>query len=251
VTTDARRAYREWELDGATPEPPAFSINPDWMVDETREGERVSVWEDAAAYVEAVKNSYRRDNWQDQPVHCEVWSEKATILSSLRPVKDDWGITLRVSHGFGSTGMESDIGYLFEGIDKEIIVFFLGDHDPSGRVIEEDIHRRAMQAAGRDFEMERLAIHPEDITRYNLPPQRIKGTDSRAADFRRRYGSDAATVELDALPADVLRQRVEDAVKELIDFEAWERQLMVQAAELASIREFADRINGLTRSEGR
>jgi len=33
----------------------------DWIVDETREAERVNAWEDTAAYVETVKRAYRRD----------------------------------------------------------------------------------------------------------------------------------------------------------------------------------------------
>ena len=66
------------------------SILPEWMIDETREPEMVSVWADAAAYIATVKRAYRRDNWQDQSRHCEVWSEKATILGAIRPVAERW-----------------------------------------------------------------------------------------------------------------------------------------------------------------
>src|SRR5262245_37643905 len=37
-----------------------------WIVDETREPERVSAWENPAAYVETVKRAYRRDRWTEQ-----------------------------------------------------------------------------------------------------------------------------------------------------------------------------------------
>ena len=33
----------------------------EWIVDETRDAERVSAWEHPEAYVDAVKRSYRRD----------------------------------------------------------------------------------------------------------------------------------------------------------------------------------------------
>lgn len=52
--------------------------------------------------------TYRRDGWQDQQHqqhHCEVWSEKGTVLGAIRPVTEQLGGTLRVSHGFGSVGM--------------------------------------------------------------------------------------------------------------------------------------------------
>jgi hypothetical protein len=193
-----------------------------------------------------VKRAYRRDNWQDQANYCEVWSEKATILGSVRPVADEYGITLRVCHGFGSTGMESEIGSRFEYLDKSITVFYLGDHDPSGHVIEQDMHQRVQTASGSTFRMTRLAIHPEDIERFNLPPQTIKKSDSRAASFRKRFGQDASTVELDALPASELRHRIEAAVSELIDKETWSRQVNVQEIETQCIKDFADRVKNLS-----
>jgi hypothetical protein len=275
ATTLARRTYRNWELRG-NPNPidnpilecldifaeiagvtdlfsgrPDWVIPPDWMVDETRQPETVSVWQDMSGYIEAVKRSYRRDNWQDQPNYCEVWSEKGTIMGAIRPVADRLGVTLRVCHGFSSTGMEGQVGALFEDIKKNITVFYLGDHDPSGHVIEQDIHGRAQRASGRDFSMVRLAIHAADIQRFKLPPQQIKTSDTRAESFRRRFGASAATVELDALPASELRGRVEKAVSELIDFEIWNRQVAVQEVEFKSIAEFANRMKQLPQQEGR
>jgi hypothetical protein len=141
--------------------------------------------------------------------------------------------------------MEEQVGMLFEDIDQDITVFFLGDHDPSGHVIEQDIHRRAQTASGVDFRMVRLAIHKEDITSFHLPPQSIKMTDSRAESFRRRFGADAATVELDALPASELRRRVDAAVESLVDHALWNRQVMVQQVELNCIAEFAERMKSL------
>ncbi len=257
ATTMARRTYRGWELLFPGKDvSPWCSIPPAWMVDETRQPETVSVWQDAAEYVETIKGSYRRDNWQDQPHHCEVWSEKATILGAIRPVAERLGVTLRVCHGFASAGMEQDIGSFFEGINKPITIFYLGDHDPSGHVIEQDLHQRVERASGRDFDMERLAIHAADIGTFGLPPQKIKASDSRAAGFRRRFGSTAATVELDALPAAELRDRVQNAVRRLIDFEAWDRQVQLQQVELESITRVADLMKNLpqvggARPEGR
>jgi hypothetical protein len=141
--------------------------------------------------------------------------------------------------------MEQEIGSFFEELDKKITVFYLGDHDPSGHVIEEDIHRRVEASAGVSFEMRRLAIHPSDIREFGLPPQRIKATDTRSAGFRRRFDLDAATVELDALPAAELRRRVKQAVTSLIDFDRWNRQVMVRQAEFDSIAEFAESMKRL------
>lgn len=223
------------------------TIPHEWIVDETRQPYMVSVFENAAEYVEAVKRSYRRDNWQTQENYCEVWSEKGTVLGSIRPVADELGITVRVAHGFASTGMEGQVGKLFEkvGKSKQITVYYIGDHDPSGHVIERDIHRRAEIACGREFQMERLAIHASDIKAFRLPPQRIKESDSRSRGFKQRFGANAATVELDALPVDELRRRVKRAVSGLIDWDLWNQQLSTEKAEFDCIQEFAAKMKSL------
>ena len=258
ATTTARRKYRRWELclgsgPGSDMADALSLIPPEWMVDETRQIEITSVWQDAPAYIDAVRRSYRRDNWQTQPSYVEVWSEKGTVLASLRPITQKWGIGIRVCHGFGSTGMEGDVGETFAEVaaqGKQITVFYVGDHDPSGHSIEEDIHRRSQNASGIEFQIQRLAIHAEDIRKFNLPPQKIKASDSRAAGFKERFGSNAATVELDALPVGELKRRVEAAVSGLIDAEHWNRQIRVQEVELKCIQDFAERFRNLPRSGG-
>jgi hypothetical protein len=249
ATTIARRAHRDWELARKASGPgtlaPAHSIPPEWMVDETRNPETVSVWDNPVDYIETIKHSYRRDNWQDQPRYCEVWSEKATIMGAIRRVADEFGFTLRVCHGYGSTGMESQIGSFFSMIRKPITVFYLGDHDPSGHGIERDMHSRVQRARGIRFEMRRLAIHPADIGTFRLPPQKIKSTDSRAAAFREQFGQAAATVELDALPAHELRRRISDAVTELLDRDRWTRALATQEVEFASIASFGQHMRAI------
>ena len=215
------------------------------QVDELREGEMVSVWYGVASYMETVKVSYRRDLWQDQPAHVEIWSEKASVLGSLRPVTQELSVMLRACRGFGSTGMEGQIGSLFEGIQKPIHVFYLGDHDPSGHDIERDIHTRCQEASGKNFAMSRLAIHPEDIQRFHLPPQQIKSTDSRSAAFQRRFGRQAPTVELDALPVEELRSRVRKAAQELIEVDRWNRQIGIQEVELKCISDFTEQVRTL------
>jgi hypothetical protein len=63
---------------------------------------------------------------------------------------------------------EDQVGRLFENIDKPIIVFYIGDHDASGDLIGEDMHRRVEIASGVSFQMKRLAIHAEDIKAFGL-----------------------------------------------------------------------------------
>jgi hypothetical protein len=49
----------------------------EWIVDETRELERVSTWANPAAYARAVARSYRRDFWDQQPSAARCGLRKA------------------------------------------------------------------------------------------------------------------------------------------------------------------------------
>jgi hypothetical protein len=84
IITDLRRAGRiPWE----------------WIVDKTRPTYRPSVWQNPKEYGKAIKCSYRKDYWQDQPALVEIWSEKDTISGVIAPVTDELGITVRVGRG--------------------------------------------------------------------------------------------------------------------------------------------------------
>jgi hypothetical protein len=62
------------------------------IVDEARELERVSAWNDPEEFANAASQQYRRDFWSQQPERCEVWSEKGTLRGVLAPVLDQYGI---------------------------------------------------------------------------------------------------------------------------------------------------------------
>jgi hypothetical protein len=246
VTSMARRDYRAIELAGRTDALDSEVLIPGaWIVDELRESEIASMWDNIDRYLDAVRKSYRRNSWQDQPQHVEVFSEKAAVLGSLRPVTEAYGVRLRPCRGFGSCGMETEIGDLFEEIAKPITILYVGDHDASGDDIPRDIRRRVEAASGKAVRMVRLAIHAEDIVKFHLPPQRIKDSDPRAAAFKRKYGDDAPTIELDALPVEELRRRVREAIEDLIDWESWKRQVAVERVELECIARFADTVKNL------
>jgi hypothetical protein len=50
ATTDARRLYRQYELIDDIGHAPRYTFPGGWIVDETREAEMVSVWDDVDAY---------------------------------------------------------------------------------------------------------------------------------------------------------------------------------------------------------
>jgi hypothetical protein len=207
----------------------------DFIVDRSRPEYRPTVWDDAEGYAKTVQRSYRKDYWAMQPNYVELWVEKDAIIGSIEPVTNELGIAVRVGRGFLSTTRVHEIADVFSTIPKPIVVYYLGDHDPSGRYIETDLYERIQQQGSGPFKLQRLAIFKSDIKAFHLPPLRVKQDDPRAAAFLRRHGTDC--VELDALPPEELRSRIRTSVTKLIDHELWKRAVIVEKAELNSIRE--------------
>lgn len=233
-----------------------------WIVDETREAETVNAWENPAAYVEAVKRSYRRDRWADQPTRVEVWSEKGTIRGTLKPVLDDYGVTFRVMHGYGSSTAVYDAAVNSIQGDKPLTVLYAGDWDPSGlHMSEVDLPTR-IEAYGGVISFERIALTKQDTRIPDLPwfaaatkgPRDGSKGDPRYRWYTERYGTKCW--ELDALNPNILRERVAGAILRKIDPDAWTRAEAVEVAERESLASILNAWPGISRpaqkySEGR
>ena len=218
----------------------------EWVVDETRAPERVSAWENPAEYIEVVKRSYRRDRWTDQPDWIEVWSEKGTIRGTLAPVLQDYGVTLRVLHGYGSATAINEVATESREAGKTLTVFYVGDWDPSGlHMSEVDLPRRLDEYDG-DVDVIRIALTADDCN-ADLPSFSTdsKKKDARFRWYRERYGS--RCWELDALSPVVLRDRVADAIDGVLDHAAWNRAEVVERAERLSLQTILSAWPGISR----
>lgn len=209
----------------------------EWIVDETRELERVSSWSDPAAFVRTVRNAYRRDFWKQQPQRVEVWSEKGTIRGVLQPVLDGYGIGFRVMHGFSGATSVYDIAQ--DGDGRNLIALYVGDYDPSGLYMSaQDLPDRLAKYGGDHVTVYRIALHAgqtEDLPSF---PASDKKSDPRYKWFISRFGLDCW--ELDAMDPNDLRSCVEDHIKAEIEPEAWARCATVQKAEVVSLRSVLD-----------
>jgi hypothetical protein len=101
----------------------------DWIVDETREPERISAWRDISDYGQTIVKSYRKDFWQRQDERVEVWSEKGTVRGVLAPVLDDFAVTVSVKHGFDSATSVNGVACQTADKERPLIVFYVGDWD--------------------------------------------------------------------------------------------------------------------------
>jgi hypothetical protein len=205
----------------------------EWIVDETREIERVSTWRNPAAYAGCVARSYRRDFWQQQPVRVQVVSEKGTIRGVVGPVLDHYAVGFRVMHGFSSATTAYDISQDDDG--RELILLYVGDLDPSGMFMSEaDLPTRLSEYGGDHITVKRIALTSEHVN--GLPSFSVtdKKKDPRYEWFRTNYGD--RCWELDAMDPNDLRDCVENAIVELIEPVAWKRCEIINAAEQESLQ---------------
>jgi hypothetical protein len=208
-----------------------------WIVDETREIEKVSTWDDPEQYARSVARSYRRDFWNQQPHRVEVWSEKGTVRGVLAPVLDRYAVGFRVMHGFSSATTINNVAEDCDGRDLQVL--YVGDYDPSGLYMsEEDLPARLDKYGGDHVILTRIALTRAQVGGLTSFPATDKRKDTRYKWFRANYGD--RCWELDAMDPNDLRDCVEKAIKELIEPVAWERCEIVNKAEQESLRHLLD-----------
>jgi hypothetical protein len=205
----------------------------EWIVDETRSLERTSTWADPAAYARCVARSYRRDFWNQQPVRCEVWSEKGTVRGVLGPVLDHYAVGFRVMHGFSGATTIHDVSQDDDG--RPLIVLYVGDYDPSGMFMsQEDLPNRLSDYGGDHITLTRIALIREHVRGLPSFPATDKRKDPRFRWFHSNYGN--RCWELDAMDPNDLRDCVENAIRELIEPLAWKRCDEINKAEQESLQ---------------
>ena len=208
-----------------------------WIVDETREAETIASWDSPESIIQAAVRSYRKDYWAMQPRRVEVWAEKGTIRGTVAPILQKYGVTFRVMHGYGSATALKSIADETASCDKPMTIFYIGDHDPSGRHMSEiDLPERLARYGGQAT-IVRLALDDRDIQADSeLPwfPAADKTADSRHEWFTERFGQ--RCWEVDALSPPVLRDRLDEAIKAVLDLDAWNHAVRIEQAEVDSMQ---------------
>jgi hypothetical protein len=217
------------------------------VVDETRRPERISSWSNPTELLNAAVRQYRRDYWAEQPEWIEVWSEKGTVRGTLAPVLDEYGVTFRVLHGYGSATTLHDVAGESSESDKYLTVLYVGDRDPSGMHMSEVDLPERIDRYGGDIEIVRIAIAEEDTEpAAGVPwfPAADKTRDPRHAWYAKTYGT--RCWELDALNPILLRERIENEILERLDVDAWNHAVEIEAVERKSMADFLRQYPGIS-----
>jgi hypothetical protein len=212
-----------------------------WIVDETRELERVSTWSNPAEYARCVAGSYRRDFWDQQPCRVQVWSEKGTVRGVLQPVLDHYAVGFNPVLGFNSA---TDVHNICEDDDgRPLIILYVGDHDPSGMYMSGmDLPNRFSKYNGDHITLKRIALTREHVQGLPSFPAKEKSKDLRYPWYVRNHGR--RCWELDAMDPNDLRALVKREINKLIEPVAWARCEIINKAEQQSLRTVLDSWNG-------
>lgn len=170
-----------------------------------------------------------------QPKYVEVWIEKQAMHSTFENILEGYQVGIQSSKGFNSISMLYQAAIRLRRIkykqNREIVILYFGDLDPSGDAMDEDI-RDKLDHFGlfHQYTFIRVGVKPEHVQEYDLPEDpdedtaaRLNENDTRTRGFIRKYGKLYA-IELDALAGkepEAFKQLVIDAVEDHFDNEIW------------------------------
>lgn len=192
----------------------------DWdaIEDRGRRPRTPNEFESLATLAEAAIRSYRLPRWKGQKHHVELWVEKDALSGVLAPIAQEYHVTLSVNRGYSSqSAMYESFNRMQQGSgdNEDVVLLYLGDHDPSGEDMVRDIEDRLVMFGVGGLEVRKVALTWEQIRQYNPPPNPTKLSDPRATGYIQKYGSECW--EVDALPPDVLANLVRQNIESVLD----------------------------------
>jgi len=209
-----------------------------WIADMSRRGYFVSTFTDAGDFINRMAGHYRADLWRDADYRCEVWAESRSIASVLLDDCKELAVDLYPCGGFSSLSFvhEAAESHNLSGDTRPLVIFYIGDYDPAGVLIDKALERELRTHLRSDIDMDfrRIAINEEQVQEYGLPTKPRKESDRRSQQV-------TYTVEAEAMPARVLRAILRTDVELLLPdnalhvakvAEASERQHLARMAQL-------------------
>jgi hypothetical protein len=212
-----------------------------WITDTTRRGYFTNTYRSASDFLRSVTSLYRGDLWQYSDHYCEVWVESRSIAGVVQDTCEELAVSLYPAGGFSSLTLLYESAQLIKweaenNGDKPVTIFYVGDHDPAGVLIDVAIERELREHLDSDIEVDfqRIAITEKQIEIYDLPTKPRKAGDRRSLHVE-------STVEAEAMPAGILRELLRDHIEALLP----EHALTVAKVAEESEREHIERMANL------
>jgi len=205
----------------------------DWVaiVDRTRELRTSPHWSSPKEVIKSAELGYSIDKWEGQPYRPEVWIEKDALTGVIAPICEQLDVPYFACRGYNSLSEMWRASNRFSNnlkVGQVPFIIHLGDHDPSGLDMTNDIIKRSELLTGRDdFTVKRIALNYDQVEQYNPPPNPAKFSDPRASDYIGKFGR--SSWELDALDPVTISNLIETEILAIRDNEKWEAAKVVEA----------------------
>lgn len=193
----------------------------DWdaIEDRVREPSFPGEFSDLDSLAQAAMSSFRLPRRADQPKHIEIATEKDALSGVLAPLASEYHVTMVVNRGYTSQSAMYQAALRYQSAimnDKEVVLLYVGDHDPSGLDMVRDIKTRMkMFGITRGLKVERVALTWAQIEEYEPPENPVKPKDVRTPKYREEFGE--RCWEVDALPPEVLDALIRKAIEKHTD----------------------------------
>lgn len=219
-----------------------------WIADATRRGHHTTTYSDAGEFMRRMANLYRGDLWADSNYYVEVWCESRSIAGVIEDTCRELAVSLYPCGGFSSITLAYDAAQTINWEcrnGKGCIVYYIGDYDPAGVLIDQSLERELKEHLNSDVVMSffRLGITEEQIGIYDLPTKPRKETDRRAQHIKE-------TVEAEAMPAHILRDLLRQEIEIWLPSDALAVTKIAEQSEREHIRRMAELIRSGGNDDG-
>lgn len=212
-----------------------------WIADMSRQGYYVDTFSGASDFVERMAGLYRADIWADADYRCEVWAESRSIASVLLKDCRELAVDLFPCGGFSSLSFVHEAAEQHNNSDdwRPLHVFFIGDYDPAGVLIDRSLEQEMRRHLSDDIELrfQRIGINLDQIKEFSLPTKPRKESDKRSQHI-------AFTVEAEAMPAGIMRRILREKVEALLPENALAVAKVAEQSERAHLLEMAQFLHG-------
>ena len=118
---------------------------------------------------------------------------------------------------------------------KDLVILYLGDHDPSGLDMIRDVDDR-LRTFGVLVDVVHIALTMEQIEKYNPPPNPTKITDPRAEWYLNEYGN--TSWEVDALSPQILTELLKKEINYYVDEDMFNDVIKQEEEDKIELKEF-------------
>ena len=211
----------------------------EWVVDNIRQTVKPSSWSGLEDFAVTVREAYRKNFWAELPDYPQIIVEKDSVAGRIAQVTEEYDVALHPLRGYSSITFAHAIAEDWKRSGKNIYAYYIGDYDPSGMDLERSVRETITRYAdGVTFHWKRLAVLAEHFGEFDIIPLAPKKRDTRYKKFIAAHGEKCAEVE--AVPANVLRQLVREAIESHIPQQEWARLKALENLERHTWHELMD-----------